>query len=70
MTRDDLHNAIRILHSLDFEDVKAVLGWERWLIFKARPGDFFITCDDVTCDGLWRAIEKRASKETVVGAIP
>ena len=58
MTRAQFHNALRILASIDRDEVP-FLDDRQWVVFVANPSGFFIRCDDPTCDSLWAVIQRR-----------
>jgi hypothetical protein len=78
MTRAELDNAIRILHSLDFLDVRMALSVTaprgpdglpnpvsldaRWIKFRDDPTSYFVTCDDDTNAALFALVVKRLKK--------
>ncbi len=76
MTRDQFHNALRILRSIDLLELQAVGLWteksreqrgadlqsdlDQWQQFRDSPYLFFIRCDDETADKIWRVIHRRS----------
>jgi hypothetical protein len=59
MTRDQFHNGLRLIHSIDSHEV----GNPEWYrLFADDPFKFFIRCDDDAADIIWRAMEKRMLK--------
>jgi hypothetical protein len=52
------HNALRILHSLDYHEV-SFLNVRDWDIFRDNPYEFFITTNDAYAILIWEAIQKR-----------
>lgn len=60
MTRDQFHNGIRVLFNLDAPDLAEVgIVDEQALRFISNPIDFFIRCDDATCNALWSLVARR-----------
>lgn len=69
MTQHELHNALRILTSMDADEVPFLDG-ARWQAFRTDPFRFFIRCDQETCDALWRVIEARQPQSRTVTVAP
>ena len=75
MNRDQFHNSLRILHSIDGSDfIPEMVALEPGCSgnlpgaldkFLRDPVMFFIRCDDPTCDALWRIIEARQARRAV-----
>lgn len=60
MTRDQFHNAMRILLNVEVDELREIgLSTDRVQQFFANPLVFFIRCDDQTCDALWEIVERR-----------
>jgi hypothetical protein len=57
MTRDQFHNALRIMRSIDSYELDNPSWWEK---FRDSPIEFFIRCDDESADKIWNVIQKRS----------
>jgi len=57
MTRDQFHNALRIIRSIDSHELGDPPWWEK---FRDSPIEFFIRCDDESADKIWNVILKRS----------
>jgi hypothetical protein len=58
------HNALRILHSLDYHEV-SFLTYDAngWVAFRDNPYTFFLLTNDETAAKIWQAIQKRQPEE-------
>jgi hypothetical protein len=56
MTRNEFHNGLRLLNSIDSHEIGDPLWYGN---FVDHPSRFFIRCDDETADLIWSAMEKR-----------
>ena len=66
MTRDQFHNAMRILLNIEADELRAVgLNTHQIQTFFANPLIYFIRCDDPTCDALWGIVEERINRRKV-----
>jgi hypothetical protein len=71
MTKAELHNALRILWSIDLFELQEMGLWvdpdslamKRWESFQDNPYEFFIRCDDETADRIWSVIQRRSEKK-------
>jgi hypothetical protein len=60
MTRDEFHNGLRLLNSIDSHEI----GNPPWYgNFVDHPSRFFIRSDDETADLIWSAMERRMPNE-------
>jgi hypothetical protein len=64
MTRDQFHNGLRLLRSIDSHEVGDPIWYRRFAI---DPFGFFIRCDDETADLIWSAMEKRMPDNPDIG---
>jgi aminoglycoside phosphotransferase (APT) family kinase protein len=64
MTKDEFHNALRILHSIDsYELGNAEIDVaENWTAFIADPCEWFIRASDKNATLLWTIIERRMNR--------
>lgn len=77
MTKAELHNALRILRSIDLFELQEVGLWvdpdalatKRWESFRDNPYEFFIRCDDDTVDKIWSIVQRRSEKKPPVPSI-
>lgn len=69
MTLAEFSNALRILHSMDFDEVASFIGdTTQWHDFRRDPVRFFLRADDALQDKLWAIVERRQKRrETVHG---
>jgi hypothetical protein len=60
MTKDQFHNGLRLIHSIDSHEVGDGSEPPKWYMrFNRDPVGFFIRCDDDTAAIIWAAMEKR-----------
>ena len=65
MTKDEFHNALRILSSIDwpeFAEANIAVKYTEWLHFCRKPYEWFITANDENADKLWTIIERRMKR--------
>lgn len=56
MTVDQFHNAIRLLYSIDSDELGDPSWWPQ---FRENPPDFFIRCDDERAEKIWGVMERQ-----------
>ena len=60
MTREEFHNGLRILHSVDEDEfVAAGIAEQEWMKFDPNPVDWTIRASDADYARLWTIIEAR-----------
>jgi hypothetical protein len=64
MTKNEFHNALRILTSIDAHELEAAgvirhADHNAWGTFRRDPYRWFIRADDATAEKLWKIIERR-----------
>ena len=59
MEKREFHNALRVLRSIDRDEIDARMTVRDWERFRDGPYEFFIKCDDQTCDAIWTATQRR-----------
>jgi hypothetical protein len=68
---DRFHNAIRILYSIDKDELERALGRPltvvQWKQFSDDPPRFFIRADDETVAAIWTVVERRQPKRSAPG---
>lgn len=66
MKQNEFHNGLRILRSVDRDELEASLNERlpdrKWEKFSDDPYRFFIGADDETADAIWRCIAARQPK--------
>ncbi len=63
MTLSEFSNALRILHSIDSDEVYLAIPHRAWLAFRDDAVDCFLRADDPTQAKLWAIIEARQPKK-------
>jgi hypothetical protein len=61
----ELHNALRIMRSIDRSELEAVgihLGDSEWLRFAQDPYDWLIRADDIDAALFWRIMTRRMTR--------
>jgi hypothetical protein len=56
------HNALRILHSLDYHEV-SFLTEGQWSVFRDNPYSYFMSTSTQNAVRIWEAIQKRQPQE-------
>jgi hypothetical protein len=64
MTEPELHNALRILRSIDRWETESFMTVGQHNIFVDSPYLYFISCDRDTRMKLWDVIKKRMEEST------
>lgn len=62
MTRDEFHNGLRLLHSIDRHEIEAKgyeLTPEEWFAFCSNPYYTFIKAPDALRNAIWAAMIER-----------
>jgi hypothetical protein len=64
MTKNEFHNALRILTSIDAHELEAAgvirhADHNAWGTFRRDPYRWFIRADDATAEKLWKIVERR-----------
>ena len=65
MKLPEFANALRILHSIDYDEVKDFMSPGRWDAFRYDASWSFLSADDATQQKLWAIIEARQPKSDV-----
>ena len=64
---DRFHNAIRILYSIDKDELERALGRPltvvQWKQFSDDPPRFFIRADDETVAAIWTIVERASRRQ-------
>lgn len=60
MTLAEFHNALRVIRSIDHDEVP-FLDEQQWDVFMREPERFFIRADDDTAAKIWAAMKKRGA---------
>ncbi len=73
MTQPQFLNAIKILHSIDLDEMIEAGAIQRgdgmaWQAFRSNPSRFLMCADDPTADAIWSIIEQRNQPRTVAVA--
>lgn len=68
-TAHDFLNALRVLHSLDFDDlvnagVMRADAHRAWETFRANPTVWVLRADDATAEKLWVMVKRRMRPRT------
>lgn len=59
MTLREFHNGLRLLRSIDRDEIGYIISENAWQEFRDRPYEFFIRCDDPTANAIWAAMQER-----------
>ena len=63
MTRDQFHNAMRVLLNIEVEQLRSIgMSTDQIQAFFANPLVFFIKAGDEICDALWAIVEERINR--------
>lgn len=65
MTLPEFDNALRILSSIDYEEVRHFMGRTDYQEFRSNPHRYFVRADDYQREQLWKVIKWRQKPELV-----